>query len=949
MSKLLRYASILFFAVCMPILTHAQCTVNAGADLTRCIYSMDSIALHASTAGNFTTYSWTSSGTGLLEHSTSLTPFYHHTLADITAGSVTLTLTASGGTCGSVTDQIVITLYKFPKVTLQDEFTVCNGLTVPLTSTVAGTSTLQWSTIVGSGTFSSTTTASSTYLASAADSSRGYVLVTLRATTPSSQCKSSDTVRVNFVPYTQVYAGSDETTCVPVNNKIVTSGFGTGYTFYSWTTSGTGIFENPTSAYSAYILSAADIASGSVTLTLTGNSTSCGTRSDSRTITISPTIEVSAGADQSTCANTVSLNGTAPTASTALLEWFNVIGSGTFSDTSILTPIYTIAAADKARGYALLRLRATTIQGCRREDTVRLNISSAPFVSAGANKFSCAGAVELRGVSSNATSRTWTTSGTGTFGNVNRDSTTYTPSTADRNLGQAILTYTATNSCGTSSSTTKISFISSSQPRVNAGSNTYSACGNDTIQLIGSVDNATGGNWSTTGSGTFLTSKAHLINQYKLSAADKVAGSIVFTLTTYDNGGCGSVSDDLTITITPGTLPSVNAGSDQISSISAPLNATVSNATMQVWQTSGTGVFVPNATSVNATYMPSAADIAAESVELTLVATGTCGNVADALTLFTATPSSIKGTIKAGSNVLDRGVVYLFVNTGTLSPKVLVGIDTLVQSDNGVYEFASVPTGFYSVYAVPLAASVYKTAYLSTYFGSTAATEWQHAGLEEVTNGSAAHVLNIDLVAYTSALPTWNTGHDTISGAVLLNTPIMLMRLASSNDDPFAGVVVYLKTLNGQVIAYTSTDKNGAYAFNNVIQGNYFIDTEYPNTSTLFGDKIVAVDGNPQTIEDGNVILYRTALATAVVSSNKTIQVNAYPNPASDMVHIQMPKTGNYSVKVLDEVGALHTDLELYVTSGEIVDISLTNLYKGLYIIQITSGDDVYTTKVVKF
>lgn len=946
MSKLLRFTSILFFLVWMPMLTRAQCTVNAGADYSRCIYTSDSIVIHGAVTGDFTTYSWTTSGTGVVAKSTTLNPEYFHNQEDITNGSVTLTLTASGGICGFMTDQIIITLHKFPTVVLQNEFTFC-GSEVVLTSASTGASSLQWSAIVGTGSFSTTTSANTIFSASVEDRTRGYILVTLSGSAPASQCTNSDTVRVNIVSVAIVDSGPDRTVCsAPHSGTFPIPNNTTGYTTYLWTTSGSGTFLNKDAFSTAYFLSEADKLSGSVTITLTGSSATCGTASDSYTITVLPAPVVSAGIDQTICSNTTMLSGTV-TPATATLEWLNVIGTGTITNSATLTPTYTVSEEDKIRGYALVRLVAISTEGCRKEDTVRLDLFSHPIVSAGANKLSCVGSVPLTGYALNAASKTWTTTGTGTFANSNKDTTTYLPSAADRNLGELILTYTGTTVCSTMSSTMKIDFIESTHPQVDAGADA-TVCVNDTIKLFGSVVDATGGTWTTNGSGKFLASASHLINRYIPSSADKTAGTVVFTLTTYSNGGCGSVSHAKTVTIALGLMPYANAGADQISSISTQLNASVSNASLYLWQTSGTGIFLPNPTSMNPSYIPSAGDRAAGSAVLTLVATGTCSFASDAMTLFTATPSSLKGTVKAGSNTLDRGVVYLFLINGTVS-RTLVGIDTLLQSDNGLYEFASVPQGNYSVYAVPLTSSTFASTHLATYYGNSAATEWEIAGLEEVENNSAAHVLNIDLVAYTSAMADWNTGKDTIAGAVFLNTPLQIMRLAGNDDLPLSGVVVFLKTLNGQIIAYTSTDKYGAYAFNNVREGNYFIDSEYSGTEIILADKIVAVDGDSKTIEDGNVIVIRTSVKTGVASPKKSIQLNAYPNPVTDIVHIKLSNVGTYKVNVLDEVGTMYIEKQLLVTSGGVVDISLAELTKGLYIIQITSDEELYTTKIVKF
>ena len=73
-----------------------------------------------------------------------------------------------------------------------------------------------------------------------------------------------------------------------------------------------------------------------------------------------------------------------------------------------------------------------------------------------------------------------------------------------------------------------------------------------------------------------------------------------------------------TATASAGATQTICAGS-----ATAGLGGTVGGgATGGIWSSSGTGSFAPNATALNATYSPSAADITAGTVTLTLSTTG---------------------------------------------------------------------------------------------------------------------------------------------------------------------------------------------------------------------------------------------------------------------------------------------------------------------------------------
>ncbi|HRD52606.1 MAG TPA: hypothetical protein PKY96_08160, partial [Flavobacteriales bacterium] len=97
---------------------------------------------------------------------------------------------------------------------------------------------------------------------------------------------------------------------------------------------------------------------------------------------------------------------------------------------------------------------------------------------------------------------------------------------------------------------------------------------------------------------------------------------MTLTLTTTGNGNCLPVTSNRVITFTP--APIVSAGMNgtvcaNASTIS--LNGSVTGATGGIWS-GGTGTFAPNNTTLNATYAPTAAEIAAGSVTLTLTSVG---------------------------------------------------------------------------------------------------------------------------------------------------------------------------------------------------------------------------------------------------------------------------------------------------------------------------------------
>jgi hypothetical protein len=96
-------------------------TASAGADFSVC--AGNPYAVQNASAANYTTLQWTTSGTGTFNSTTTTSPTYVPSNADIANGQVTLTLTTTNSSCTqtqTVVDEMVLTL------------TQCNSIDVTL-------------------------------------------------------------------------------------------------------------------------------------------------------------------------------------------------------------------------------------------------------------------------------------------------------------------------------------------------------------------------------------------------------------------------------------------------------------------------------------------------------------------------------------------------------------------------------------------------------------------------------------------------------------------------------------------------------------------------------------------------------------------------------------------------------------------------------------------------
>jgi hypothetical protein len=401
-------------------------------------------------------------------------------------------------------------------------------------------------------------------------------------------------------------------------------------------------------------------------LTSTGNGT-CNAVADIMTIIITPAPTVNAGIDQSVCANNsnVLLAGNVVGATGG--TWTG--GLGTYApNANTLNAVYSPSAAEQLAGIVTLTLTSTGNGLCNVvADQMIITITASPTVNAGIDQSVCYNnpAVTLNGTVIGATGGTWS-GGTGVYvPNANTLNAVYTPSVAERTAGTATLTLTSTGNGNCNAVTDQMIITITPSPVVNAGVDKTVCANNAATTISATITGATGGVWSG-GTGAYNPSNTALNVIYTPSAAEISSGSVTLTLTSTGNANCNAVADVMVITITPS--PIVSAGSDQsvcANNSAVTLAGSIIGATGGTWS-GGLGTFVPNANTLNATYTPSAGEVIAGTVTLTLTSTGngTCNPVTD-LMVITITPAP---TANAG---LDQSVC--FNNSATTLAGIIVG------------------------------------------------------------------------------------------------------------------------------------------------------------------------------------------------------------------------------------------------------------------------------------
>lgn len=431
--------------------------------------------------------------------------------------------------------------------------TLCkSNADISLTGSVSGgVTTGIWSVLDGTGTFASPTSMNTTYTPSPSDYTQGYLTFVLQST---GNCLPEyDTMKVNFIESPVVTAGPDQFYCrnnvpdIPVSGTLQ---FAIGST---WSGGSGGAFDDISDLNTNYVASPADILEDSLILIITssGSFFSCPDDKDSVVIYFTDPASVFAGPDIVTCASQpdVPLAGTVTGASSTGI--WTTSGSGSFSPSELnLITDYTMSSSDTTLSSLTLVLTSTNNGGCLAvADSLMVTILDQPLITITSGDSICANLpiLNLDGVVTTGYSVIWTVDGFGSIASPGTLNTTYSVNPADT-INGSIMVHLATSGgiCPVEEDSLLITFIA---PPIAMAGPDQAFCDNELIPLNGILGgSASGGTWTSTGTGTFAPSNMLLNAFYSASALDLSVGSVDLILTTSADFGCVADKDTLHVT-----------------------------------------------------------------------------------------------------------------------------------------------------------------------------------------------------------------------------------------------------------------------------------------------------------------------------------------------------------------------------------------------------------------
>ncbi|MES2837338.1 MAG: gliding motility-associated C-terminal domain-containing protein [Bacteroidota bacterium] len=595
------------------VVNSAATTSNAGADQAVCVNNT-TLAGNNPTVG---TGAWSLvSGTGTITNAA----LRNTTVTALGTGANVFRWTIANPPCTDSTDDITITFNTPPTVSDAGPNQNICATTATLAGNTPTVGTGTWTVISGGGAV--TTPSSNTSGVTGLATGNNVFRWTISNGGPCPNSTDDVTIFRATTP-TVANAGADQAVCATsatLAGNVAAVGTGT------WTRiSGSGTItsaNSPTSTITA-------LAVGTSVFRWTIANAPCTSTSDDVSITRNASPTSAAGADQTICATTATLNATAPAIGTG--SWTLISGSATITSPTLRNSGVTAIAV----GSSVFRWTVTNGLCPDATDDITITRNNPPTTSdAGPNQTICAATTTMAGNTAVIGTGTWTRiSGTGTIASANSPTSNITAIS----VGTSVFRWTIAIP-GCTSSTDDVTIIRTSAPSAAAAGSDQTICGTTTTLAATTPAIGTGA-WSVvSGTATVTTPSSNT------STVTGIAGASVVFRWTVSNGTCTPTTDDMTLTVTPSPSAAA-AGPDQtICATTTTLAATAPAIGTGAWSVvSGTAtVTAPSLRTSGVT------GIAGPSVVFRwTVSNGSCTPTTDDMTL---TVSSAPTVADAGSD-----------------------------------------------------------------------------------------------------------------------------------------------------------------------------------------------------------------------------------------------------------------------------------------------------------
>lgn len=552
-------------------------------------------------------------------------------------------------------------------------------------------------------------------------------------------------------------------------------------------------------------------------------------------------------------------------------------------------------------------------------------------------------------------------------------------------------TYTKDGSVNSGSDCGWIDYISLPAERIMAGTAgpDVNVCEGNDAQIIGYAIHHASLTWTTAGDGTFSDNS---IAQplYTPGTQDIVNRSVVLTITITGSDGA-TITDNMTvnifdnITISNSVVGAVYCAQSEPQDVGVTIEGDYLSL---LWTTNGDGTFA-DATALSTTYTPGASDIANGNVTLTVIAkTSGCGDVPYDVP-FEMNPTAVL-TLESSqiSSCAGEDIALGIAITGNTS--VTPGAPDYIVTINGIeYEIEDGATtitlpavneaGQYTYNVNSVANQSCTTEYGEGEFTFTvtvndnptltAANAEQSICLGETTTV----VLTLTGAAPFAIEATGIEGFTSEGNEYTLTfTPEESIHAMLTNITDANGCHAALETaINIIVIGGSPLDVTGPndldvyvtptseYTVEGVSNIDWAINPAEAGTLTENGDVLtitwaqqfkgsVVLTATPTDCPNATGTDYNINVRNSYSINEITNQANIYPNPASNMLNIKAEGlNGKTTIEMFNILGDKVISKEVKADNGLDIQLDLSSLTNGTYVINIRNSQNVWTKRIV--
>ncbi len=408
-------------------------------------------------------------------------------------------------------------------------------------------------------------------------------------------------------------------------------------------------------------------------------------------------------------------------------------------------------------------------------------------------------------------------------------------------------------------------------------------------------------------------------------------------------------TDSLLIQLSP--LPELHAGSDTLLALGTSYNTSSASSNTQAnlwWITSGDGIF-DSPDSLHTVYQPGPQDLLNGQVLLSLqVSPVYCGTLTDTMQISFKNVYDVSGKVSYAETALTNLPVLAIPVDNKSLPRRIVR-----SNASGDFIFNDLFEGTYVFYSVP-------TKDLNSLQGSyhARAVSWLAAFKHQLIGD--IYDMDIQLMPKQFELPQGLasiSGHIQASETLKSQLTVYCKDWLSDTPDenhchdglPNVSILLYSESMR-YVYDFTLSDSTGAFRFENLPFGTYYLHLELAPFDQISTTAIVLSPDNPSSNAIEINLLPDNKIEMIVPDKSHSAEPDfyIYPNPFREyfQLHLSVNPTENATIILWDQKGNKVMHVEGNSVAHKKID--MRHISPGIYFIQLITSDKTVSSKIIK-